>query len=919
MLSVVISGVITGLLYALAGQAKVVVYRTTKVLNFGIAGQGVIVAYVAYEMLTAGISYWIVFPVAILLGGILGGVLERLIIYPLRRQPVLTIAVSTLGILLLLEGIAGWIWGFSPKALTPAFADAGTLRMGEFAMSANQIFILVVSVVATAMLLYLIEKTKLGLGMRATSSGPLTASILGVNVSTMRFNSWVIGGAYGALAALLVTPLTYLSPTGFIAFILSAIAAIVVGGFTNIVGVVVGAILFGIGSNLIVTYVDNGLISTFTFVVVALVLLFKPHGLFGRPEKHLSEPEIINRKPKSLLAGLFRKPSKRVAEIPALTPTTKRRIALVGWLVAATIFSIIPFVGGPSMIYLVGMILATYIAALGVNVVTGYTGEVSLATSGLALIGAYTLAISLREGFSLPVAIIFSILASGLVGAGIGFIATRVSGIYLVVLTLLFTFVVPELAAFFRDFTGGIDGIPVFSKMVVGAQAQYWLVLTIAALVTVVTLWLTGGRVGRNWRAVRDSSNGARALGLNPATVKLGAFIYGSILAGLAGGLIVLLTAFVGTESFLIFWAIYMLLAVVLGGAGSIGGTLIGSAFVVWVPKNTGDMPVQFVFGLALIAVLMIAPNGIAGLYERMSRLLLARFGRRNPLPHTKDSSEDHPSPAGVTGVVEVSRAQRRSPHQPIKAQPIQAASDALLVVDGVSTGYGAGMVLRGLSLTVNPGEMVTLLGANGAGKSTALRTISGLLPIVEGSISWGGRKIGERGLHTPSGIARSHLAHVPEGRGIFPDLTVIDNLRLGKFADSQQSKAEFAERMEQVFEYFPILKERLKQDGGTLSGGEQQMLAIGRALMGSPKLLMLDEPSLGLSPLYSQQVLQNLRRIVDDGNTSVLLIEQNARAALECTDRAYVLSRGSVVVEGSAETLLNDHDLFELYLAVEA
>jgi branched-chain amino acid transport system ATP-binding protein len=160
---------------------------------------------------------------------------------------------------------------------------------------------------------------------------------------------------------------------------------------------------------------------------------------------------------------------------------------------------------------------------------------------------------------------------------------------------------------------------------------------------------------------------------------------------------------------------------------------------------------------------------------------------------------------------------------------------------------------------------------------------------------------------------------HVPEGRGIFPDLTVFENLKLGLFADPKQSSAEFGSRLERVFGYFPILKERLKQDSGTLSGGEQQMLAIGRALMASPRLLMLDEPSLGLSPLYSQQVLDNLRRIADDGETSVLLIEQNARAALERTDRAYVLSRGVAVLEGTAAQLLAEHDLSELYLAVEA
>ncbi|ALJ19267.1 ABC transporter permease subunit [Microbacterium sp. No. 7] len=939
MLTVILSGIVTGLLYALAGQSLVVIYRTTKVLNFAIAGQGVIVAYLAYEMLGAGLPYWLVFPTVILAGAVLGAIVERLVVFPLRRQPVLTIAVATLGVLLILEGLAGWIWGPTPKSLPRILGELSPITLGDFVVAPNQIFVIVVAVIATVLLLWLIEKTKLGLGMRATSSGPLTASILGVNVSNMRLNSWIIGGAYAALAALLVTPIRFLSPTEFVTFILSAIAAVVIGGFTNIVGVAIGAVLFGVGSALMVMYLDSGIIATFTFVVIALVLLFRPHGLFGKPEKHVSEPEIINRKPQSLLTKLLPGGGRPRAHAPALKPRAKRTVALVGWIVALALFVLVPFTQGAATIFLVGMILATYIAVVGVNVVTGYTGEVSLATSGLALLGGYAMAIALKAGWSLPLALLIAVVAAVVAGIVIGLIATRVAGIYLVVLTLLFAFVVPELVNVFKDITGGFSGLAARSDMAPTTISQYWLILVLAIVVTALTLWLTGNRIGRNWRAVRDSANGARALGLNPSTVKLGAFVYGAALAGLSGALIILMSAFVGPESFSIFWAIYMLLAVVLGGTGSIGGSLIGAVFVVWVPRNVGDLPIPLIFGIALILVLLVAPGGVAGLYEKLVRRVAARFGRGSAVVSAEplelaDAGEaelhlatDAEVPgAGATGVLRVpskkdakrAAAAATRPVQPA-ASPAPVAPDALLSLNGLSTGYGAGLVLRGLTLHVNAGEMVTLLGANGGGKSTALRAISGLLPVLDGSITWQGQQIGSRGLHTAAAIARTRLSHVPEGRGIFPDLSVLENLKLGRFADSSQSNAEFETRLERVFGYFPILKERLKQDGGTLSGGEQQMLAIGRALMGGPKLLMLDEPSLGLSPLYSQQVLDNLRRIVDDGETAVLLIEQNARAALERTDRAYVLSRGTVKLEGTAHELLTEHDLSELYLAVEA
>lgn len=956
MLNIVISGVVTGLLFALVGQSMVIVYRTTKVLNFAVGGQGIIVAYLAYEMLQRGISYWVVFPTAIVIGAVLGAVIERLIVYPLRRQPVLTIAIATLGVLLALEGIVMSIWGPQQRGFPRAFADSGGMQIGDLDVNVNQIFIIVVGVIATGLMLWLMEKTKVGLGMRATSSGPLTASILGVNVSSMRLSSWIIGGAYGAIAALLVIPLTFLSPTGFVSFLLTAIAAVVLGGFTNIVGVVIGSIIYGICTNMLMAYGQNDLVATFTFVSVALVLLLKPNGIFGKPEKELTEPDIINRRPRSILSVLSRRRSSEPAPTPALTPKTKRIVGSIGWIIALVAAAIVPFVAGPSAIYTVGIIFATYIAVVGLNVVTGYSGEVSLASSGLALIGAYAFAIGLREGLPLPVAIVLALVASGVVGGVIGLFAARVSGIYLVVLTLLFAFIVPELISKFGDFTGGIDGIPVVVKGFIKAEAQYWLVLGLAVIVTAVTLWLASGRVGRDWRSVRDSPNGARALGLDPSRVKLGAFVYGSALAGLAGALTVFLTAFVGPESFAVFWAIYVLLAVVIGGAGSIGGSLIGAAFIVWVPRTAdGALPIPLIFGLALIVVLMIAPSGVAGLFQRLTRSIVGNLTRRRASEPRPLSVEDVSS-AGATGVVrlpkrtragsptpDAAETARRAPSMTEKPDAVRrdpapethvalAASDrrikveqspevtgALLSLDGLSTGYGAGLVLRGLSLHVQPREVVTLLGANGAGKSTALRAISGLLPALSGSIRWQDSQIGAHGLHTPSSITRSGLAHVPEGRGVFPDLAVLENLRLGLFADTQQSKATFEERLEAVFGYFPILKERLKQDGGTLSGGEQQMLAIGRALMGAPKLLMLDEPSLGLSPLYSQQVLDNLRRIVDDGDgVSVLLIEQNARAALDRSDRAYVLSRGSVVLEGTPDQLRTEHDLSELYLAVE-
>jgi branched-chain amino acid transport system ATP-binding protein len=234
-----------------------------------------------------------------------------------------------------------------------------------------------------------------------------------------------------------------------------------------------------------------------------------------------------------------------------------------------------------------------------------------------------------------------------------------------------------------------------------------------------------------------------------------------------------------------------------------------------------------------------------------------------------------------------------------------------LLEVDNVSLLYGHIEALHGISLTVGQGEIVALIGANGAGKSTTMRAISGLRPIAQGSIRFDGTDISRMraDLRVVRGVSQS-----PEGRGIFPGMTVRENLEMGAY--TRRNRAEIDEDMQRVFTLFPRLKEREKQAGGTLSGGEQQMLAVGRALMSRPKLLLLDEPSMGLAPILIQQIFDIIVEINQQG-TTVLLVEQNAQQALSRAHRAYVLETGRIVKEGTGAELLNDPAVKDAYLGV--
>lgn len=231
------------------------------------------------------------------------------------------------------------------------------------------------------------------------------------------------------------------------------------------------------------------------------------------------------------------------------------------------------------------------------------------------------------------------------------------------------------------------------------------------------------------------------------------------------------------------------------------------------------------------------------------------------------------------------------------------------LEIRDLCVSYGGIRALKGVSLSVDEGQIVTLIGANGAGKSTTLRAISGLQKVQSGSILYGGEELTSL---PAKEIVRRGIIHVPEGRRVFPDMTVAENLKIGAFL--RTDKAAIAQDMDYVYSLFPRLKERSWQLAGTLSGGEQQMLAVGRALMSRPKVLMMDEPSLGLAPLIVKDIFSIIRRVNQDGIT-ILLIEQNANAALRIADYGYVLETGTIALSGTGEELLRNESVREAYL----
>lgn len=233
----------------------------------------------------------------------------------------------------------------------------------------------------------------------------------------------------------------------------------------------------------------------------------------------------------------------------------------------------------------------------------------------------------------------------------------------------------------------------------------------------------------------------------------------------------------------------------------------------------------------------------------------------------------------------------------------------AMLEIKDLEVCYGVIRAIKGVSFEVNQGEVIALIGANGAGKTTILHTITGLIPAKSGSILFEGKELTKTPAHK---IVSMGMAHVPEGRRVFAQLSVLENLKLGAY--TRKDKAEITKSLEMVYERFPRLEERKNQVAGTLSGGEQQMLAMGRALMSNPRIILMDEPSMGLSPLLVSEIF-DIIKVISEGGTTVLLVEQNAKKALSIADRAYVLETGNITLSGKASDLIHDDSVKKAYL----
>ena len=819
------------------------------------------------------------------------------------------------------------------------------------------------------------------------------------------------------------------------------------------------------------------------------------------------------------------------------------RATLAASLAACALAIAACLLGNGYQVYLVSLVALTAMVGVGLNVLLGLTGQVSLGHVGFFALGAYTTAIlSSRFGVDFWLTLPLAGALAGLLGIALALPALRVAGPYLAMVTIAFGFIVQNGAIEWRSLTGGSSGMsgiapPALFGHVFQIRDIALLAVALAALLLFLFDRLSSGPWGRAMRAVRASEAASQSLGLHLVSVRVTAFALSAVAAGIAGAVFAPLSGFISPSGFSFFQSILFLLVVIVGGAGTTAGPLVGAIVVVLAPQlgaSFAEYQLLF-FGAVLFIVLRLAPEGATGAAGRFRRRrpseevahpavdpiagggqgneLLAtdltisfggvravaqvslmlkggritsligpngagkstvinlltgfyqtdggaialggapltglpahaiaragvvrtfqtsqlftglsvidnvrvasrgeRLGRFFPIRRGRAELEERRLADGLLSfvgyqgardrladdlphvdkrLVEIARALARRPrvllldepaaglgeadkerltallhriatagiavllvehdinlvmdvsdavvvldagrciaagtpeqvqrdpvvikaylgesdfHAPPRTKPLPAPLRSALEVEGLRAGYGPVEVLRGVGIGVGAGEMVAILGANGAGKSTMMRALSGLLQAAGGSIRLAGEEIARCPAHR---VAGKGLVLVPEGRQLFPELSVTDNLRLGAFC---RRRADAERAVEEMLLRFPLLMERRAHRAGLLSGGEQQMLALARGLIALPRVLLLDEPSLGLAPSAIVRLFTTLSRLRDDGVT-LLLVDQMAGMALALADRGYVLETGRIVASGTAAAIGDDLSLRRAYL----
>ncbi|HET6811832.1 MAG TPA: ATP-binding cassette domain-containing protein [Acidimicrobiales bacterium] len=893
-LPIVFLGLVVGSLSGLVAVGLVLVYRANRIINFAQGSVGGLAGVFAASLIVGPKwPYLLAVAVALVAALALGGLTELVFVRRFARAPRLILTVATIGVAQLYDAATIALPKLFNYDSVPQPPQPFPFHFSWFPVVFNGGHLLIVAVVpvATAALFLFLRRSRAGVAIRAAAESSDRAASLGIPVKRLNTLVWILAGGLSGLGVLLRLPIQGVAIGAALgpSLLLFALAAAAIGRFESLprtlvaslaIGVLEQAVFFRTGN----TDVVNGVL--LVVIIVALVAN-RPAEVDRAAERDASSWAAV---------GLVRAVPATLRRLPEF-----RAARLAGGVGLGAFLLIAPLAWSPSQVSLfsVGLIYALVVCSL--VVLTGWAGQISLGQMAFAAIGGAVAGTLALHGKNFFLALALATAVGAVIALLLGIPALRMQGPFLAVTTLAFALATGSYflnpAYFSWLVPNPATDIPrpvLFRKFDLSSEHTMYYVVLLALVLGLAVAWrVRTSRVGRTLIAVRDNARAAQSYGVSPARAKLTAFAVGGGMAALAGALYAyeqqrLVTSLLDPET-----SITVFVVAVIGGLASLPGAMLGAAYLTFVNYSSfthATLSRLFASALGVLVILLFLPGGLGGpLYALRDRLLRALARRRQlvvpNLLADVATSPDTPPAAGT--------------EYPVGADPV-------LVVTGLDVSYGRTQVLFEVDLHVERGEVLALLGTNGAGKSTILGAVSGLIASDHGRVMLDGSDITG---FTPQQALAAGVVLVPGGKAVFPTLTVAEHLRLAAWTQERTDPGHVAEATEGALATFPILRARIDQRAGNLSGGEQQMLALAQALIARPKLLLIDELSLGLAPVVVEQLLEIVKSI-RAGGTSVVLVEQSLNTAASLADRAVFLEKGTVRFVGPTADLLDRGDV---------
>ena len=888
---VILLGGVDGALYGLTALGLVLIYRSQRIINFAQAEVGAMSVSVAVVLVSIEhVEYFIALVAGLAAALITGAIVHFVIEARFKNSSRMVLTVATLGIAQLIGaaevGFPTLVQGsVSISTFNTPFNFSFTISDIKF--TGDSVVALCIAFICLFGLYIFLEKTLSGIAIRASADSRDRARLLGIPVKRLSLITWMFAAGLSALGAMAAAPTSMGNPPDFTAIagpvvLLPPLAAAIIGRMENLIHTVIAAVLIGIFQQATFwSYPRSSVVDVGLFLAIIVTLIIKP------PKRARSEMGSVAQGALTLAQGARSIP-RAISEIKSVKVLRVFFPALV--FLAALI---VPPLLGQHVTLVLSYMTIFGIVTVSLVLLSGWGGQISLGQGGFAGVGA---AISgmliVHANMDVFLSLLIAALSGGLIALLIGVPSLRIPGLFLSVATLSFavpvdTFLlnathfsfinpsrVPPPLLFGRFNLGNLDNFYVFSFVI--------LILTMVAV--------SGFRRSRSGRVLigtRDNESAVSSYGVKPILIKLNAFFISGSICGIAGALLIILQEGSGFQGFDPELSFTVFIAAVVGGLGSLSGAIFGAVFIGLTQYYLSGILQLAVQGVFLIIFLTFFPEGIGGMVSSLRDRILFYVANQ------KD--------------IEVATLRETAHFDDTKevADLDLDVGDSILDVKDLNAYYGQVQVLFGVTTTIERGSLVAVLGTNGAGKSTLLKVIGGLINPKPGSIVFDGKDIT---LTDVEDRVRGGLVTTPGGRAIFQSLTVGENLRVSTWI-YKKDRNFIADQTNFIFDLFPVLKERIDVKAELLSGGEQQMLTIAQSLLCKPKMLMIDELSLGLAPLVVGELLNVLRELNSKGVT-VLLVEQSLNVAMHVSEKSLFLERGQVRYLGLTSELKDRNDL---------